>query len=386
MPSASGANVELSYVRESVHGVTPASPTMKTLRVTGRNINRTRGVLRSAERRGDRQRGDTRLGFHQVVGTLGFQLGVGDFDIPIIEGVMANPLVSVSTGSTSLASASGAYSRPAGSFITDGFSLGDEITVTGFAGAENNGRSRITALAADTIGVNKVGMTTEVAATGRTLESVGRIAKVGSNLYTHTVERRFRDLGRYQIFRGVAMNGVTLNFSPEAIINGTADVIGMTGTGYDTVTFGDPDPPSANPPFDAFTGALYEGGTEIGLVTALALTINNNRALSPVLFKRGSPDVYEGTAEIAGQLTVQFDDPAIVAKFEEETESSIDVRLDDIYGTNFHRIRLPRVLYLGDPIDPPPNGPVVVTMPFEAQVDGVTGTSMIWQVSNTTVP
>ena len=39
MAIASGANSDISYVREVTHGVTPGSPSMKLLRATGRNVN-----------------------------------------------------------------------------------------------------------------------------------------------------------------------------------------------------------------------------------------------------------------------------------------------------------------------------------------------------------
>ena len=77
---------------------------------------------------------------------------------------------SVTTGSVTLgATAPNLYTRSSGSFVTDGFAVGDEINATGFA-AGNNGRGVITAVSAlqITIDVDHV-LTTDTATSGRTL-------------------------------------------------------------------------------------------------------------------------------------------------------------------------------------------------------------------------
>ncbi len=74
------------------------------------------------------------------------------------------------TGSTSLSATATGYSRAAGSFITNGFVVGQQITASGFATAENNGRSVITAVTATDLTVTKATPTVaEAASTGRTV-------------------------------------------------------------------------------------------------------------------------------------------------------------------------------------------------------------------------
>lgn len=76
------------------------------------------------------------------------------------------------TGSTTLAaSATGgqggasAFTRAAGSFLSDGFAVGMELTATGFATSGNNGTAVITALSATVCTVSKT-LTTDTAAAG----------------------------------------------------------------------------------------------------------------------------------------------------------------------------------------------------------------------------
>ncbi|HEU4994251.1 MAG TPA: DUF4397 domain-containing protein [Gemmatimonadaceae bacterium] len=80
------------------------------------------------------------------------------------------------TGSVSLSATATGYARATGSFITNGIQVGDEITASGFATAANNGRSVVIAVTATTIDVTKTsGTAVEAAATGRTLITDGEL-------------------------------------------------------------------------------------------------------------------------------------------------------------------------------------------------------------------
>jgi len=79
------------------------------------------------------------------------------------------------TGSTSLSATGTGYARAAGSFITNGFQVGDIVTATGFS-ARNNGRSVVTAVTATALTVTKAGGTaTQGAATGRAITADQRL-------------------------------------------------------------------------------------------------------------------------------------------------------------------------------------------------------------------
>lgn len=75
------------------------------------------------------------------------------------------------TGSTTLAQTSTGYSRASGSFITDGFRVGMEVTPSGFT---DTTRRAITAIAPDGLSMTVgTGLTPQTSGSGRTL-SVGR--------------------------------------------------------------------------------------------------------------------------------------------------------------------------------------------------------------------
>ena len=133
----------------------------------------------------------------------------------------------------------------------------------------------------------------------------------------------------------------------------------------------------------AFEGQLSEGGAESNVVTAMNFTLNNNRSLQAVVGSKFSPDVFEGTAMITGEATVFFEDEVLFNKFVDETISQLSVQMDDLNGTDFIVIGFPAVKYTGGDMDPPAQGPVPITMPWEAQVSAVTGNSMYIQKSDT---
>jgi hypothetical protein len=81
------------------------------------------------------------------------------------------------TGTTSLSATATGYARASGSFITNGFVVGQQITASGFTNAANNGRSTITAVTATALTVTKDTPTVvEAAATGRRLLGDSRVA------------------------------------------------------------------------------------------------------------------------------------------------------------------------------------------------------------------
>lgn len=72
-------------------------------------------------------------------------------------------LQKATTGTVSNIGASGTvFTRAAGSFITDGFCIGDEITAAGFATSANNGVAMVTAISALQLTTDKA-LTTEAA-------------------------------------------------------------------------------------------------------------------------------------------------------------------------------------------------------------------------------
>lgn len=384
MVIASGTRVVLAYVEEVTHGVTPASPTLKTLRATSRNINLEKDILESPEVRSTRMKSDVRHGFNRVVGSPGVLLGMTDQD-DMMRIALGAPSWSAGTTTTgiNLSATASAFVRASGSWLTtNNYRPGDIVITTGFTNSGNNGTFRVLTVTATDLTVDAI-LIVETTGAGKTCNVIGFRADAGQTLTTLTVERQFQDLVQYQPFRGVTVNQWQLNVTPDAIINGTYTLLGMSAGAFagTSVSGSVPTAPTTKSPFAAFTGALYEGGTTLAIATAIDFTLNNNRTTVPVLFSKFSPDVFEGTADIRGNVTLMFQSVTMYNKFVNETESSLYFRLDDPNGTDFINIIFPRIKYNAATIDPPQEGPIIIQMPFMALESATYATAMTVQRS-----
>jgi hypothetical protein len=323
--------------------------------------------------------------FRSTVGSIPFELSPVDQDT-WLEAALGGTWATVTGTATATITTNQAgrtYTRATGSFITDGFLPGDYVSWTGLVQSASNGRHTIASVTATIMTVVESIGANETSVAGCACSHPGRRLLVGTTLRTFTVERRWSDITQFQPFTGVAVNNVSLSITPENIVSGSYDLIGMnfgalSGTSLDAT----PTAASTVAPYDGFVGALHEGNAVLGLITSFTLQVNNGRALQPVLFTSGSPDVYNGIAEVTGSVSVLFQDATMLNKFINETQSSLNLRMDDLAGVEFMRVYIPSLIYTGGESDPPQNGPAVLNMPFQANPDATTGTNLLLQRSN----
>jgi hypothetical protein len=312
MSFAQGVAVEMAYVKEVAHGTTPASPAMKRLRLTQRNINGQANAIRSEIVEAHEQVTDSRQGFRSVVGSFGFELAFGGFDDLIPAAI-------------------------------DGGAWG---------------------------------------AAGGTPEFPGATMAVkmsNAALQTFTVERRFTDILKYQLGRGVAINQFGLQIqADQPLIRGTMDMLGMSYGDMTGTTIGAPTDLPKRPSMIAFQGDVEYDGTPIGVVTGLNFTVNGQRQLQAVVGDYYSPDVFKGQKQIAGQITAMLTDAsAFYSDFFQENEVSMKVKLMDPNGTDFIGISLPRIKINSATIEPGQVGPILINSDIEILRDATKATSMI---------
>lgn len=384
MALASGASVGLSYVEETNQGETPDNPQMKELRSTGRNINLQKNELQSNERRSDREQVDSRHGFNQVQGSFPLELAMQDYDDFIQAALSGTWTTGAATGTTSLdvTSASGGGTISGGSGDFAGFKVGDFIETAGFTNSENNGTFRVQSVAGDDSSVTvDATLVSETGDGDETAEVIGQVLGIGTTLRTFTIERRFTDVGEYQVFRGCAIQSMDVSIQPDSLVTATLNIIGLKGGEFET-TLGTPSEPNGTSPFSAFDGAVYLDNQEVAVVTGIDFSLANGRTVNPVVGAKVSPAVFEGEANITGTVTLFFETPAEYNLFKNEAEAALQVKLDDINGSDFHNLTFPRCKFNTGDMDPPQEGPIVLSMQFRALRDSGVGTSFRYQRSN----
>lgn len=201
------------------------------------------------------------------------------------------------------------------------------------------------------------------------------VLKAGTTPRSFTVERRHTDVGQYMQFTGVVPGTLQLSIQPNAMVTGVIGVVGRDME-VDNSSLGAPTPVAANSPFDSFTGTIEEGGSVIASVTALELNLDNGLDPAFVVGDAATPVIMSGRSNLTGTLTAYFENAVLLAKFLDETESSLEVELEDTAG-NVLGIWLPRIKYTGADVPVNGEGGVLITMPFQALLDTTEGTQIV---------
>ena len=205
--------------------------------------------------------------------------------------------------------------------------------------------------------------------------------KAGTTRRSFTIERLFADIqsvdSPYHRFRGCEFSRLQLQVNADDIITGVFSVLGA-GMATDTaaITGSTYNPASTTRPLDSFTGILNEGGAQIAVITEIALTLENNHNPRYVIGSKETILPSIGRSNLTGQITAFFENSALLNKFINETESSIDFNLPDPAGNNYKFI-IPRLKYNGGQPDVQGEGPITLAMPFQALLDNSYNTNLI---------
>lgn len=207
------------------------------------------------------------------------------------------------------------------------------------------------------------------------------VLKAGVIRRTFTAERFFADLGTankpYHRFRGVEFNTLALQVSANAMVTGTIGVLGISAVTDTVIVPGAAYPaPTTTAPLDSFTGTLSESGVPIAVVTEITLNLDNGMAPRFVVGSKFSIKPSVGRSNITGQVTAYFEDSVLLDKFINETTSSLQFTLPDGEGNSYDVI-IPRLKYTGGQPDVAGEGPITLSMPFQALLDPTTATNII---------
>ncbi|ANO57509.1 hypothetical protein [Vibrio phage vB_VhaS-tm] len=209
--------------------------------------------------------------------------------------------------------------------------------------------------------------------------------KAGVTRKSFTFVRKFEQFQAAQkpfyIYRGVEINQMQLSIAANAMVTGVFSVFGASQelaqdlSGMGTPTY---NAATVSEPVDSFTGALQEGGNTIAVITEISLTLANGIEPRFVVGSKNSIMPSLARSNLTGSITAYFEDSSLVQKFIDEVDSSIKFELPDTEGNNMI-IELPRIKYTGGQPDVTGEGPITLTMPFQALLDKTAGTNIVIQ-------
>lgn len=207
------------------------------------------------------------------------------------------------------------------------------------------------------------------------------VLKAGTTRRSFTLERFFGDIlsanKPYHRFTGVEFNTLQLQINANAMVTGTIGVVGKDMT-TDTVivTGATYNPATTTSPLDSFTGTLNENGAPIAVITEIQLNLDNGLDPRFVVGSKTTLRPSIGRSNVSGTITAYFENSLLLDKFINETESSILFNLPDGAGNNL-KFTLPRIKYNGGQPDVQGEGPITLSMPFQALLDSTTNTNII---------
>ena len=201
------------------------------------------------------------------------------------------------------------------------------------------------------------------------------ILKVGVAPKFFSIEDYASDIDQARLFTGMSVSTMGISLAPNQMVTTTFGMVGkdMTMSATEKTQL----PATQAQPFDAYSGDISIGNvgspSAVAIVTALDFTLNNSYAPTFVIGDDSAPSLEYGRAEVEGTMTAYFENAALIDRFLNETETAIQVSVDDPTGANAYTFDFPRVKI--NSADVGVDGPTsrMVNMSFVALYDGSVG-------------
>lgn len=393
---ATGVFKKLIAKKQSALGTIASAGSAQLFRRVTSTLDKKKATYQSKEIRPSMQRSDMRHGVVSVDGQINGELSVGtyqDFMASVVRQLFQTAITSSAITTVTAAVTSGAagtFTRSGGSYFTDGFKVGMVVRWTGWAttGAPNNSHNfLITALTATVmtgIMLDGVAVGAKAAGDSVTCLEVGKHTYIPSSGHTRdywTIEHSFTDITQSEVFTDCMLASMAVKLPATGMATIDFPVKGLNLTTGTSQYFTSPTAASSGAVMAAVNGAVYVGGNAVALITAIDFNVNGNvTETGGVVGSNASPDLFPGSFDVTGNMTVLFTDATLRDYFLNETEVSVIAvfTAGNTAAADFMSFTFPRVKFGGATKDDGEKG-LTMTMPFVAieNTAGGTGTNSI---------
>lgn len=171
------------------------------------------------------------------------------------------------------------------------------------------------------------------------------VLKVGTTPKFMSIEDYAADIDQARLFTGMTVSSMGISLAPNQMVTTTFTMVGKDMTiGATEKT---QDAASGAAPFDAYSGDLSIGDvgslSASAIVTAVDFTLDNAFAPTFVIGDDSAPAIQSGRATVEGTFTAYFEDAALINRFLDETESALQVSVNDPTGSNEYTFLFPRI-------------------------------------------
>ena len=368
--------------------------TAQTLRFLKFTQGQTNETYISNEMRPDRQVGDVNLGPQSCDGSMNGELSPGTYKTFMaavlrkewVAGVSMNEAATANVA----AATAGTFTRDdvGGSFITDGFKVGDVVRWTGWDETANNAHNMlITALTATVMTVTTLdGVAVVTEAKGGTVACSVEGKKLWTPASGHTenwltIEHNYSDVDLSEVYYDSKITSMAIKAPASGIPTVDFNLLGLQVNDLQA---------AASPYFTApvaitTTEAVLSGkaivffhGTQQVLATGIDIDIKgNNAAMGAVLGTNVKPGIVDKRLEVTGNISVYFKDAIIRDLFKAGTEVAIYAvfPVSSDANADFIALQIPLAKLTGASKDG--DAEIIQSVPFQAifNSDGDDGTT-----------
>ena len=205
------------------------------------------------------------------------------------------------------------------------------------------------------------------------------VLKVGVTPKFLSIEDYAADIDQARLFTGMTVSTMAISLAPNQMVTTTFGMVGKDMTV--SATQKTQTAAANNAPFDAYSGDIAIGNvgssSAVAIVTGLDFTLNNSFAPTFVIGDSSAPSLEYGRAEIEGTITAYFEDTALINRFLNETETELEVSVNDPTGTNAYTFLFPRIKI--NSADVPVDGPTsrIINMSFVALFDATEASNLV---------
>ena len=341
MTIAKGVAKKVAYKKETAWGTVAGATGGKYLRRVTSNFNLMKDTYESAEVRTDYQVADMRHGIRSVDGSLNGELSPGSYSDFMQSAIAKDFVAGGTTTGASITIANGTapfytVTRAAGSWITDGYFVGNVVRLTAgtFNAANLNNNLLIVSMTATVLTVTVLSGTALVAegpiatASASVTGKITYVPATGHTNDSYTIEEFYSDIAQSEVFTGLKVGSMNVQLPTTGLVTCDFAFMGkdltQTGTSQYFIT---PTAAGTTGIFAAVSGALVVNGVPVGLITSLDFTLDRGLEAANVVGSNTNADVFTGRTRVTGNFSTYFQDAVFRDYFDDEATISIVVAL-----------------------------------------------------------
>jgi Phage tail tube protein len=357
MAISKGITKQVAIKKEATYGVLAGATGSRLMRRVTSNFNLKKDTFQSNEIRTDYQMADFRHGVRSVDGTVSGEFSPGSYS-DLFAAALAKAFVAgvAITGAAITIAASGTQytlTRGAGSYLTDGFKVGDITRITAGTGLNADSLNKnllITALTATVATVSTLNASTMTPAVGTAVSYsvAGKksfVPTTGHTSDSFTVEEFYPDIAQSEVFTGCKVNTIGVKIPSSGMTTLDFGFMGkdLTQTGT-TQYFTTPTALGVAGVLAGVNGVVVFNGLPVGVITDATINLKRNIANATVLGSTSISEAFDGRALVDGSFSLYFTDAVAKDAFKNETEVSLIFALstNNTAAADFISITIPR--------------------------------------------